>query len=224
MNAYQKGTRYICIHETEYPCILEKRIIARFNEVFELTCGNEYFRGDEMQMYDEFEALCRDMKCNPPISHDEDNCGGSASENADGNIDISNNEIDESITSNVQIKQKKMKSKTSRQHICAYCLKDFKRADALKRHMNRSTPCHESHPNFCEIQKCPYCDKLFDDTKSKQYIIRHKSYCKKRHNGILFQVRQQEMIRKHQLSELKRLREQVEAFIASNTKPMNNTT
>lgn len=103
MKAYQKGTRFLCIHETEYPCILEKRIIERFNEMFDLACGKEYFRGDEMQMYDEFEALCRDMKCNPPITHDEDDCGHSASENEDGNIDISDNEIDESNESNVHL-------------------------------------------------------------------------------------------------------------------------
>ena len=53
-NGYRKGTRYISIAECTYPLLLEKNIINQFKIKFKLFIGNEYFEGDENEMYTEF--------------------------------------------------------------------------------------------------------------------------------------------------------------------------
>ena len=70
---YGKGVRYICICECENPQELEKKLIIKFNEIFILHKGKEYFRGDKSKMrkelnklFDEHENLqipIQDEKC-----------------------------------------------------------------------------------------------------------------------------------------------------------------
>ncbi len=54
LKSYLKGTRYLCIHECVDDVLFERQLLERFNSMFELIAGNEYFRGDELQMIDQF--------------------------------------------------------------------------------------------------------------------------------------------------------------------------
>ena len=222
MNAYQKGTRYICIHETEYPCMLEKRIIDRFNEMFELACGKEYFRGDEMQMYDEFEALCRDMKCNPPTSHDGDACGSNVHSHTivrgRGGADIREffpNNV--ALVSSQSIDEKREITACFRKpanrkygtYKCDYCEKIFNRADTFNRHLNKKIPCHTSHPSYKPPSLCRYCNKPVFEGKTKNQIWRHTSYCKKQYNNVTYHEREQLRKDEYESNEIKLLRKEM---------------
>jgi hypothetical protein len=50
INGYKKGTRKIIIMEHKTPFEIEKKIISKFKEKFNLIAGNEYFEGDEKDM------------------------------------------------------------------------------------------------------------------------------------------------------------------------------
>ena len=46
-NSYKRGSRYICILECDEPLKLEKQLKDKFNSIFTLIAGKEYFEGDE---------------------------------------------------------------------------------------------------------------------------------------------------------------------------------
>ena len=240
MQAYQKESRYISIHETDYPLLLEKRIIARFHEVFSLTCGREYFSGDERQMYDEFEALAREMKFNPPgedskekddttkIDEDDENHvltpengdgdGGEEHETTQSQTTTSRSrvivrgrggaDIREFFPKFASIVSFHKSNAKDDVHICQYCKKDMKRPDALRRHLRRSIPCHESHPNFEKI--CKYCNKYEYTGKTKAQSNDHRHYCKRRNNGETYHERERKRLEKYESKEIKQLREEVQ--------------
>jgi hypothetical protein len=53
-NGYKNGSRYICIMECLNPVVLEKKIKDNFTEKFNLIAGNEYFEGNENEIYNMF--------------------------------------------------------------------------------------------------------------------------------------------------------------------------
>ena len=54
---YKKGTRYICIIECFNPLLLENKIKLEFNKKFKLIAGNEYFEGNEYNMFKLFNKI-----------------------------------------------------------------------------------------------------------------------------------------------------------------------
>ena len=53
-NSYKKGSRFIHICECTEPLNVERALIEAFLCKFILIAGNEYFEGDENEMYDTF--------------------------------------------------------------------------------------------------------------------------------------------------------------------------
>ena len=233
MQGYQKGSRYISIHETDYPLLLEKRIIARFHEVFSLTCGREYFSGDERQMYDEFEALAREIKFNSPvedrkeeddttkIDEDDENHvptpedgegeGGEEHETTQSQTTTTRSRVVVRGRGGADIREffLTMHPKPNKVHECQYCKKDCIRQDALKKHLNRKKPCHPSHPRYIKNELCKYCNKWCFENKTSQQIVDHRKYCKRRYKGITFHDREKERLQAYESNELKLLREEV---------------
>jgi hypothetical protein len=54
IRSYKNGSRYLFIMECEDDVNLEKALIAKFNEKFSKLAGNEYFRGNESDMFNTF--------------------------------------------------------------------------------------------------------------------------------------------------------------------------
>lgn len=60
---YKEGTRCIQIMECDEPMKLEKKLIQKFRENFNLIAGNEYFEGNEYKMKEAFfEIILEDFK------------------------------------------------------------------------------------------------------------------------------------------------------------------
>jgi hypothetical protein len=53
-NFYKKDTSYLSIMECKNPFELKKKIKCIFNEKFSLIAGNDFFKGDELEILDEF--------------------------------------------------------------------------------------------------------------------------------------------------------------------------
>jgi hypothetical protein len=51
---YKKGTRYMDIRECDDPFELEREVKSRFNSIFNLIAGKEYFEGNETDIKKEF--------------------------------------------------------------------------------------------------------------------------------------------------------------------------
>lgn len=56
---YKKGSRYIYIMECERALLLERKIREKFNMIFELVHGREYFKGDEELIKEEFYEIVK---------------------------------------------------------------------------------------------------------------------------------------------------------------------
>jgi hypothetical protein len=54
VRSYKNGSRYILIIECDDDKEVEKLLIARFNKEFAKIAGNEYFQGDENEMFNIF--------------------------------------------------------------------------------------------------------------------------------------------------------------------------
>ena len=54
VRSYKNGSRYILIIECDDDKEVEKLLIARFNKEFAKIAGNEYFQGDEYEMFNIF--------------------------------------------------------------------------------------------------------------------------------------------------------------------------
>lgn len=63
-NGYKKGTRYICIMECNNPFLLENKIKEIFNSKFKLIAGNEYYEGNENDIYKLFIEIINEHKNN----------------------------------------------------------------------------------------------------------------------------------------------------------------
>lgn len=96
-NGYSNGTEFINICSCYNPFELEGKIKIRFNELFTLKKGREYFEGNIKEMKKEFDKLVEEhkdfYKQLNRIKVDED-------DNNDINID---SDIDESDTENINI-------------------------------------------------------------------------------------------------------------------------
>lgn len=54
VRSYKNGSRYILIIECNDDIYVEKLLIDRFNKEFAKIAGNEYFQGDENEMFNIF--------------------------------------------------------------------------------------------------------------------------------------------------------------------------
>lgn len=66
----------------------------------------------------------------------------------------------------------------NKDHICAFCKKEFLRISSLNHHMNTSVFCHKlrEDPEYATHEKtCEGCDKVFN---TKALCTRHKETCK----------------------------------------------
>lgn len=61
IRSYKNGSRYLFIMECDDDVKLEKALIAKFNQKFDKLAGNEYFRGDESDMFNTFLDTVRDF-------------------------------------------------------------------------------------------------------------------------------------------------------------------
>lgn len=61
-NGYKKGSRYICIMECDNPIILENKIKEDFDNKFKLIAGNEYYEGNEDEIYKSFIDIINEHK------------------------------------------------------------------------------------------------------------------------------------------------------------------
>jgi len=79
---YKKGSRYICIMECIDPLILENKIKEIFNDKFKLIAGNEYYEGDENEMYKLFiETINKYRHLDEENDNENDNEDDSENEN-----------------------------------------------------------------------------------------------------------------------------------------------
>lgn len=92
---------------------------------------------------------------------------------------------------------------------CDYCSKVFARSDALASHLNRKRPCDPSHPHYSSSSLCKYCNVVSWEGKSSIQIIKHKTYCKKKYNGITFHDRQRKQFEKFQEVEMIQIKQEL---------------
>ena len=104
-------------------------------------------------------------------------------------------------------------------HICQYCNRDMKRRDALQRHLQRSTPCHHTHPKFERL--CKYCNKWEFIGKTKTQSNDHRHYCKTRHKGLTYHERERQRLQEFESNEIKLLRERIEILSKKVEEPRN---
>lgn len=91
-NGYKSGSRFLCIMECINPLILENKIKNKFNDVFILCAGKEYFKGDETKMIKTFINIVLNHmeKNNDDYYYDDDNSINISSINiSNDNSDIS---------------------------------------------------------------------------------------------------------------------------------------
>lgn len=93
---------------------------------------------------------------------------------------------------------------------CKYCSKEFSRSDALASHIQKKRPCHPSHPNYVSTTHCEYCNRVAFEGKSKQQITKHRTYCKKFHDGTTYAERQKHELAKYEANELKRIKKELQ--------------
>ena len=62
---YKKGSRFIYIMECSNPFEIENKIKERFNLIFTLVAGHEYFEGEENDIKKEFNDIITQNICNP---------------------------------------------------------------------------------------------------------------------------------------------------------------
>ena len=158
-NGYKKGTRYLYIGEAPSSKILEDKIKIAFKRMFNLIAGEEYFSGDEFEMYREFIRIV--MKHMELCYYDEENF------NTEDNVGPNNiHKVQKKQKNRGNLKKKIIKRSPNKENTCKNCKQIFKRQENLDYHIENKT-CHDKN-YFCK-----YCGKGF---KSKNSMYRHSKH------------------------------------------------
>jgi hypothetical protein len=145
-NGYNKGSRFICIMECDNPLVLEKNIKEKFNKLFKLISGTEYFGGDEKDMLKEFiEIINLYEKSNNIIINTTLNCNICNKKYKTYQTLWKHNKIKHSDLI-IHIKQNNKECK----FCCELCNKKFTRNNNLKYHKNNTCKIKNNNINILE--------------------------------------------------------------------------
>jgi hypothetical protein len=89
-NGYKNGSRYLCIAECNNPFLLENKIKTVFNNNFTLIAGNEYYKGNENDIFELFVGSIIKHKNNDDDDEIEEEKDNEYEEEEENEIDYSN--------------------------------------------------------------------------------------------------------------------------------------
>ncbi len=163
--AYKVGTRYIHIMECTDPLIVEKEIIRVFKLKFKLTCGREFFEGNETDMETEFYKIVKNRNKLARKASNQPNI--IAKSNAviqpitdtkpDTKTNITSENEGEQGDTSINLKQ------------CPYCNHVFTEINKCTKHMIKC----RTKPADTNTFKCE-CAKTY---KYKQGLNKHQAKC-----------------------------------------------
>jgi hypothetical protein len=116
--SYKLGSRYLCIMECNDCVLLENKIKEKFNKLFSIVAGREYFQGDENIMIVEFIKSVLEFN---KINYDYADM-----------INSNNNNVTNDTLKNDDVFETEQKILQ-----CIYCKKVYSRIDNLNRHINK---------------------------------------------------------------------------------------
>ena len=199
---YKKGSRYICIMECTNPLKLETQIKNKFNNIFTLIAGTEFFEGVECIMTKEFIKIINEYNNNIIITK---SCDNSIPNNNNiitksCNNSIPNNNIITKLCDNTKLNNNidvNNDNNIACIFICNICNKQYKDRSGLWRHNTKrhtvkkivsiQQPIQSNPPPVQQVIQsnliiskqisCKYCQKNF---KYKQGKCKHEKKCKEK--------------------------------------------
>jgi Zinc finger, C2H2 type len=167
-SGYRNGTRYLYVAECHGAKKIETKIIESFKEKFELCAGNEFFKGDEIEMFIEISKLMIEYR----VSNRDINSEQILDCEKISDQDNECSEHSEEIIKDTK-KQNTIDDISSR-FKCNKCKKAFTRNESLQYHVQNNSCMNKIYP-------CKYCGSNYS-TKSSMYrhirdTCEKKDYC-----------------------------------------------
>ena len=208
IKSYDKNSRYLCIHECFEPYQLEKQIKTAFNNKFTLVSGQEYFEGDEFEIFKTFNEifiahvsqyynnkLNSKVDSNPVNNNVDNDATNDAVNNNIVNNEAGDNAVNDEAIDNA-VNNVQINTNNKNKFVCIPCNKEYKNHSGIWKHnvkyhnINNQNiiQIEQTKPIIIEqpvvktiepIKNCLICKKCKAVFNSNSTRWRHEKICNK---------------------------------------------